>query len=136
MARGKARDLDVVAHQPIGLRQRVIFGAEELLLVVVGRTPDQHGRDVERLARDLRPHVLGPHAFGRVLVVRAARRVNVMIARVPAVARGIDPPLQPERKLLRTGDVDAPRLRHDTRARATVTVNLPEGRPIVSPSAR
>ena len=110
MARREARDLEVVPHQPVGRRQRVIASAEVLLLVIVGRSPCQYRGDVERLSRDLRPHVFRPHAFGRVLVVRASGGVDVVISGEVAVAGGIDPAGELDGQLLGTGHRDPPRL--------------------------
>ena len=103
----------------IGRRERMVLRREELLLVVLARPPGQHAADVELLAQDLRHHVLGQHAFGRVLVVRAAGGVDVVIAGEPAVARR-------DRSSARAGtshssgpgERDASGLRPGTRARA------------------
>ena len=42
VAGGEAGDLEVVVHQPVGLRERVVLAGEELLLVVVIGTPGEH----------------------------------------------------------------------------------------------
>ena len=76
----KSRHLEVVMHPAIGFRQRVVLPRKELFLVVVTGSPCQHRADVERLAVDLTHHVLGQHAFGGVLIVRAACGMHVMIA--------------------------------------------------------
>ena len=79
----------------------------------------------------------GQHTFRRILVARAAGRVDVVIAGVPAVARRIDPADQPEQPLLRAGQRDAP---HPSGSysgpRETVSLNEPSGRLMVSPSDR
>src|SRR6266498_643254 len=72
-------------------RDRVVPAAEEALLVVIAGPPGEHRAHVERLAFDLSPHVLGRHALGGVVVVRAARRVDVVVPRIPSELRGIDP---------------------------------------------
>ena len=95
MARREAGHLDVVVHQVIAIRQLVIFSLEELLLIVVRRSPRQDGADVEAFAEDVADHVLREDAFGGRLVVQASGGVHVMIAGVPAHARQIDPPLEP-----------------------------------------
>ncbi len=95
--RREAGDLDVVAHQVVGGRQRVDLALEELLLGIPARPPRQHAADVQVLAQDVPPHVLGLDALGRALVVRAAGRVDVMIARVPVHLGQVDPALEPER---------------------------------------
>ena len=96
MRRREPRDLDVVAHQVVGRRERVDLALEELLLGVPARPPREHAADVEVLAHDVSPHVLGLDALGRALVVAAAGRVDVVVARVPAHLRQVDPPSQRE----------------------------------------
>ena len=128
VARREAGDLEVVVHQTRRRRQRMIAAAEELFLVVVRRPPGQHRCEVQRFADDLRPHVFRLHAFGRVLVVRAAGGVDVMIAGEPAVLRRIDPARQLEDQLHRAVDDEALASVADTRARGvTVTVKSPGG---------
>src|SRR5262249_26347725 len=51
------------------------------------------------------------YAFGRVLIVRAAGGVDVMVAGEPAEPRRIDPPLERDGELARTAGVDAQLLR-------------------------
>src|SRR5271165_2056653 len=99
MARRKTRDLEIVMHELIGLRQRVVVARKELLLVVVIGTPRENGGNVEPLAENLPDHVLRQHSFSRVLVMRATRGVHMMVAGIPAILRGIDPAVEPERKL-------------------------------------
>ncbi len=88
--RGEAGDLDVVAHQVFGRRERVDLALEELLLGVPARPPRQHAADVEVFAQDVPPHVLGLDPFGRALVMRAAGRVDVMIAGEPVQLREVE----------------------------------------------
>lgn len=45
---------------------------------------------------DLAHHVLGAHAFSRILIVRTTCCVHMMVARVPLVFRRIDPTLHRE----------------------------------------
>ena len=80
---GKPGDLDVVAHQVLGRRERVNLAVEELLLCIPARSPRQHAADVEVFAQDMPPHVLGLDPFGRALVMTAAGGVHVMIAGKP-----------------------------------------------------
>src|SRR5260370_41661449 len=79
----------------------MILTAEKLLLIVVARSPSQHGSDVQLLSLNLTDHVLRPDTFGGILVMRTARSVHVMIAGIPAVLRRIDPSLHRERHLVR-----------------------------------
>ena len=76
----ESRNLEVVVHEFIALRERMVLAAEELLLVVVARTPGEHASHVEFLSQDLAHHVLGPDALGGVLVMRAAGGVDVVVA--------------------------------------------------------
>src|SRR4030095_5987199 len=80
----KTGNLQVVVHPAIGLRQRIVLPGEELLLIVVAGPPGQNGADVERFTQDLTHHVFGQHAFRRILIVRAAGGVNVVVAGKPA----------------------------------------------------
>src|ERR1700730_648979 len=78
---------------------------EKLLLVVVVGAPRQHRTDIHALATNLAHHVVWQYAFGWILVVPAARRMNMVVPRIPTVFRGIDPSLQLEfdlRRALRT----------------------------------
>ena len=96
MAGGKSRHLEVVVHQAVRSRQRIVLAGEELLLVVVAGTPGEDRTEVQRLALNLTDHVVRQNAFGRILIMRAAGRVNVMVSRVPAERRRIDPSFQRE----------------------------------------
>src|SRR5262250_1258868 len=96
MARWKARNLQVVMHQLIRFGMRIVLPSKELLLVVVARSPRQHAADAQFLALYLPRHIFGAHALCRVLVVRAARRVDVMVSGIPSILRGIDPSLHLE----------------------------------------
>ena len=102
VARRKPRHLDVVVHDSLRLRKLVVLAAEKLLLVIPGRTPRQHRADVEVLAQNLPDHVLRMYAFGRILVVRTAGSVDMVVARPPAVLRRIDPSLELKPKLARS----------------------------------
>src|SRR3954465_8371496 len=98
-------------HQPLsGLRQRMIVAAEELFLEVVRRSPGEHGRDVEAFSGNLRPHVFRTNAFGGVLIMRTSPRMDMVMAGVPPVARGIDPARQPKQPLIGASQRDATRL--------------------------
>ena len=98
--RGKARDFDVVAHQVFGGGERVDLALEELLLGVPARPPAQHAADVQVLAQDVPPHVLGLDALGRAFVVGTARRVDVVVAGEPVHRRQVDPALELERLMM------------------------------------
>src|SRR5262249_26520880 len=78
-------------------------GIEVTLLVVPARAPAQAAADVEVLAQDVPHHVLGGDALGGALVVRAAGRVDVVVAGVPAARRRVDPALQGEFLGVRAG---------------------------------
>ena len=93
--RAEAADLDVVLHQRQRLAALVGRRREELPLMIEARAPRQHAADIEPLAFDLPEHVRRIHAFGRRRVVRAAGRVDVMVAAVEAARRRIDPALEP-----------------------------------------
>src|SRR5215470_6657418 len=80
MARRESGNFQVVVHQSVGLRERMVFATEKLLLIVVARAPNKDCADVQLLALDLAHHIIRLHAFGRVLVMRAAGRMHVMIA--------------------------------------------------------
>src|SRR5215831_1892906 len=100
VAGGETGDFEIVMHQLVGLRERMILPGEELLLIVVIRPPREDRREVEMLAEDLPDHVLGFDTFGWVRVVRAYRGMNVVIARIPAVFRRIDPAVELEREFV------------------------------------
>ena len=112
----EAADLDVVLQQRQRLAERVGRRREELPLVIEARPPGQHAADVQPLALDLQEHVRRIHAFGRGRVVRAAGRVDVVVAAVEAVRRRIDPALELH------GDFR--RVRAVARRRGIVTVRL------------
>ena len=96
MRRGESGDLHVVPHQVLGRGELVDRTIEELLLGVPARPPAQDAADVQVLSQDVPPHVVGLDALGRALVVGAAGRVDVVIARVPLHRRQVDPTLQLE----------------------------------------
>src|SRR5215510_12258744 len=101
MRRREARNLEVVTHQVLARRELVVFGLEELFLEVITRPPGQHAADVERLAQNVADHVLRHHALRRAFVMHAPGGVDVMIARIPAELRDVDPPFEFERQRLR-----------------------------------
>src|ERR1700761_7399518 len=70
------------------------MGCQELLLIVIARTPNQNLTDRERLATHMTDDCLGSYPIGRLLVVSAARGMDVRIAGVPAPFRGVDPAFQ------------------------------------------
>src|SRR5579864_623152 len=70
---------------------RIIFSAEKLLLIIIAGPPRQHRSNVQFLAFNLAHHVLWPHAFSGILVMRTTCCVHMMVARVPMVLRRIDP---------------------------------------------
>src|ERR1700674_1535062 len=96
VARWEPGNLQVVMHQPIRLREGMILAAEKLLLVVITGSPSQYCADIQFLAQDLAHHVIRLHSFRGILVVRAAGGMHVMVARIPAVFRGVDPALHGE----------------------------------------
>ena len=96
VARWKPGNLQVVMHQSIRLRERVILAAEKLFLVVVTGSPGQNCADIQFLAQDLAHHVIRFDAFRGILVVRTAGGMHVMVAGIPAVFRGVDPALHGE----------------------------------------
>ena len=77
----------------------IVLALEERLLEIPARTPAQHRlptfRSSPRMWRIMSCRI---DALGGLLVVRAAGRMDVMIARVPARLRRIDPALQAERQ--------------------------------------
>src|SRR5262245_38559496 len=101
MRRRKARNLKVVTHQVLARRKLVVFGLEELFLEVITRPPGQHAADVERLAQNVPDHVLRHHALRRAFVMHAPGGMDVMIARITAELRDVDPQFEFERQRLR-----------------------------------
>src|SRR5215471_21322879 len=96
MARWKARNLQVVMHQLIWFGMRIVLPSKELLLVVIARSPRQHAAHVQFLALYLPRHIFRPNALCRVLIVRASRRMYVMISGIPSILGWIDPSLHLE----------------------------------------
>src|SRR5215813_1879780 len=86
----------------------MVFGFEVLFLIVVARPPGQNAADVERLAQNMPDHVLRHHALRGAFVMRAPGGMDVMIARIPAELRDINPSFEFERVRLRPirGDLD------------------------------
>src|SRR5437667_160447 len=74
----------------------MVVPGEKLLLVVIIRSPSQYRADVHALAANLTDHVVRQHALGRVLIMSAARRMDVVVAGIPAIFRWISPSLELE----------------------------------------
>src|SRR5207248_10297349 len=53
VAGGKAGNFQVVLHQTVWFRERMILAAEKLFLIVVASVPSKQGTDVYFLAADL-----------------------------------------------------------------------------------
>src|SRR5438034_5367175 len=68
----------------------MVLATEKLFLIVVAGAPSKDRADVQFLALDLAHHIIRLHAFGRILIMRAAGCMHVMITGVPMVFRGID----------------------------------------------
>ena len=93
IVRAEARDFDIVTEQ-VGILGDFVHGpAKELFLIIETRPPSQIRAHFQIFAHAMPDHVLRPHPFGRLHVMRAAGRVNVMIAGPPAELGGIDPAL-------------------------------------------
>ena len=86
---------------------------EEVLLGVPAGAPAQDAADIEVLAQDVPPHVLGLHPLGGALVMGTAGGVDVVVAGEPVLARQVNPPLELERLDVpaRPGHRDGPGLR-------------------------
>ncbi len=69
---------------------------EELLLVIIIRTPGQYRADVDALAANLTHHVVRQYSLSRILVVTATGGMNVVVSRIPAGHRRIDPSFESE----------------------------------------
>src|SRR5215471_9343607 len=74
----------------------MIMPGEELLLVVIIRPPGQYRAYVYALAANLAHHVVRQYSLSRILVVAATGGVNVVVSRIPAGRRRIDPPFESE----------------------------------------
>src|SRR5215469_4429160 len=74
----------------------MIVPGEELLLVVIIRPPGQYRAYVDALAANLTHHVVRQHSLSRILVVTATGGMNVVVSRIPAGSRRIDPSVEPE----------------------------------------
>src|SRR5215831_19142481 len=74
----------------------MILPGEELLLVIIVRPPGQYRADVEALAANLAHHVVRQYSLSRILVVTATGGMNVVVSRIPAGYRRIDPSLESE----------------------------------------
>lgn len=100
LVRTKTTYLDIVA-QDIGKRGDLVVGSgEKLFLIIEARAPGEIRTDLQILAEAMPHHVRRVYALGGIGVVRAARRVNVVVAGHPARERGIDPALDLEVPLL------------------------------------
>src|SRR5215469_2615363 len=69
----------------------MIVPGEELLLVIIIGTPGQYRADVDALAANLTHHVVRQYSLSRILVVTATGGMNVVVSRIPARHRRIDP---------------------------------------------
>src|SRR5436309_13652653 len=106
MARGEARDLQIVAHQIRGSGQRMIFPLKEPLLKVVARPPGKDAADIQVLAQDMTHHIFREDSLRRLLIVEASGRMNMVISGIPASIRGVDPALQSECETLVLAFID------------------------------
>ena len=102
-ARREAGDFDVIPHHVAAGRKAVRLSFEESFLEIPARAPAQHLADVQVFAQDVAHHVLRIDALARFLVVSASGGVDVVVSRVPAHLRGINPALELEPNLLRPG---------------------------------
>src|SRR5882724_11883607 len=75
VARRKARYFEIVANERIARRDLVYLALKKALLIIVRRRPGEYFTDSERFATDVTGDLLGHDAFGRALVVHAARSV-------------------------------------------------------------
>ena len=91
---------------------------EELFLEVIAGSPGEHASHIEIFAEYVTHHVLREHAFGGLFIVQASGGVDVVISRIPTLARGVDPPLEPEGERLALSFFDANRLLLDQVLRA------------------
>src|SRR6516225_4828903 len=74
----------------------MIVPGEELLLVIIVRTPGQYRADVDALAANLTHHVVRQYSLCRVLIVTATGGMNVVVSRIPAGCHRIDPSIESE----------------------------------------
>src|ERR1700757_2760856 len=77
----------------------MIVPGEKLLLVVIIRTPGQYRTDVDALAANLTHHIVRQDSLSRILVVTATGGMDVVVSRIPAGHRRIDPSFEAEFKL-------------------------------------
>src|SRR4051794_21895819 len=89
--RTEAGDFDVITQQIRRMRNDVFATGEKLLLIIEARPPGEVRTDLQVFALAVPGHVGRMNAFSGRGVMRAARRVNMMIATPPAQAGGIDP---------------------------------------------
>ena len=104
MRAGETRHFDVVAHFVVVSRQLVDLALKKLFLVIPARAPRQNAADVKVLAQDVAHHCRRSDTFGGRFVMRAASRVNVVVAGIPIVVDELDPALQTKRFAVRFGD--------------------------------
>ena len=76
----KPANLDIVAQQVRPATDRVVRSGEELLLVVEARAPCEVGSNLEIFTQHMTHHVYSEDSFGRLFIMRAAGRMDVMIA--------------------------------------------------------
>src|SRR6516162_9169679 len=74
----------------------MIVPREELLLVIIIRTPGQYRADVDAFSANLTHHVVREYSLSRILVVTATGGMNVVVSRIPAGGRRIDPSFESE----------------------------------------
>ena len=98
--RAKSGNLDVITQQIGILRNGIDFAGEKLLLIIEARTPREVRADFQIFAHALANHVRRVHAFGRIRVMRATGRMNVMIAGPPTALGRIDPAFHFEVELI------------------------------------
>src|SRR5262245_52824384 len=84
-------NFDIVPQQIRILGNWIVLAAEKLLLIIEAWPPGEIRTDFQIFAQAMADHVDSVHAFGWLHVMRAACRVNVMIAGPPAELGRIDP---------------------------------------------
>src|SRR5215470_13558325 len=77
----------------------MIVPGEKLLLVIIIRPPGQHGTDIDALAANLTHHVVRQYALSRILIMPATGGMNVVVSRIPAGHRRVDPSFESELNL-------------------------------------
>ena len=89
--RAEPTHLDIVTQQVRGPRNIIWLAREETLLVVKARPPREAAADLDVFSENMPHHVARLDAFGRVIVVQTASRVDVVITTDPAVFERINP---------------------------------------------